>query len=117
MSSIENPLPECPSSPNCVRKAISFEKDSSLIFPAVKVALEKLGAETIETDTSGYRIDAVFRIPVFGYRDDVNVLIEPENGSSSVFIRSASREGYWDIFANSIRVHRIINKIHKQLSN
>ena len=116
MSSIENPLPECPSSPNCVRKAISIADDSTQAFTAVEAALQKIGAESVEIKESELRVDAVFKIPIFGYRDDVAILVKPENDSSIIFIRSASREGYWDIFVNSIRVRRIINQIQKQLS-
>ncbi|MBO6547709.1 MAG: DUF1499 domain-containing protein [Balneolaceae bacterium] len=116
MSTIKNPLPECPSTPNCVRKAISVEGDSSTTFSAVEEALEKIGAESIKKEESKLRIDAIFKIPIFGYRDDVAVLVEPKNESSTIFIRSASREGHWDIFVNSIRVRRIINQIQKQLS-
>lgn len=117
MSTTENPLPECPSSPNCIRKAIAVLSDSSRTFSAVEAALENIGAESIKKEASAFRIDAVFKIPIFGYRDDVAILIKPESDSSTIFIRSASREGYWDIFVNSIRVRRIINQIQKQLSN
>jgi uncharacterized protein (DUF1499 family) len=117
MSEIKNPLPECPSSPNCVRKAFVLESDSSQTFVAANKALEILGAETIDVNPEELKIDAVFRIPVFGYRDDVSIIIQPDKKASILYIRSASREGYWDIFVNSIRVRRIINKTKKQLSN
>ncbi len=116
MNSLENPLPECPSSPNCVREEITVPYDSSRTFSAVEVALEKIGTELIKKDDSKFRIDAVFKIPLFGYRDDVAILIQPESDSSTIFIRSASREGYWDLFVNGIRVRRIINQIQNQLS-
>lgn len=117
MSKLNNPLPECPSSPNCVRKAFVFESDSIQTFAAVSTALEILDAETIETNQDKLKIDAVFKIPIFGYRDDVSVIIQPDGEDSALYIRSASRLGYWDIFVNSIRVKRIINKTKKQLSH
>ncbi len=117
MPEISNLLPECPSTPNCVRKTVFLESDSSQTFDAAKAALEKLGAEEINIHSDQNKIDAVFKIPIFGYRDDVSILIQKQDAKSVLFIRSASREGHWDIFVNGIRVKRIINQTKKHLSN
>ncbi len=116
MPSTENPLPECPSSPNCKRVSVTIESDSISVFNAFEEALTLMNAETITPNQADKRIDAIFRIPVFGYRDDVAISIKAEGNSSKVYIRSASREGYWDIGVNSIRVNRLIRNVKNNLS-
>ncbi|GAB5408181.1 MAG: hypothetical protein BalsKO_05460 [Balneolaceae bacterium] len=117
MPSIKNPLPECPSTPNCKKATFIVEHDSSSVFVAFEEALNSMNAETISKSENSSQIDAVFKIPIFGYRDDVTVLIQPEGSSSQIYIRSASREGHWDIWVNTIRVHRLIKNVKKNLSN
>lgn len=117
MISTKNPLPECPSSPNCKRVAIEIEHDSSSVFKAFEEVLKEMNAETITSIQTEHRIDAVFKIPIFGFKDDVAIIINADGSSSQVFIRSASREGYWDIWVNGIRVNRLIKNVKHNLSN
>lgn len=115
MSGSNNPLPKCPSAPNCKRVALVFDTDSNSVFNAFEKALSKMNAETFSIKPEESRIDAVFKIPLFGYRDDVAVIIKSDGNSSQTFIRSASREGNWDIWVNSIRVNRLIKNVKKNL--
>ena len=114
MPDTQNPLPECPSSPNCKRVSLILESDSSSVFSAFEEALNKMKAESINSTEN--RIDAVFKIPLFGYKDDLTVVIEPNERLSQVYIRSASREGYWDIGVNGNRVNRLIRNVKNNLS-
>ncbi|RNC79587.1 MAG: DUF1499 domain-containing protein [Balneola sp.] len=116
MSDLTNPLPPCPSTPNCVRTAASFgEVDSMKVFEAIQHALQSMKAEEITVADSTLDIHAVFRIPVFGWRDDVNVSIQQIDNVTVAFFRSASREGTWDIWANSIRVRKLIRRTNNFL--
>lgn len=117
MSNLENPLPKCPSSPNCKRVSLTLENDSSSVFTAFEEVFNELNAENIISNKSVLRIDAVFKIPIFGYRDDVAVQIHANGSASQVFIRSASREGHWDIWVNTIRVNHLIKNVKRNLSN
>lgn len=62
------------------------------------------------------RMDAVFRIRIVGFKDDVNIAIEPRDEESSYFhIKSASRVGHGDLGVNKRRVERITNRIQEEL--
>lgn len=107
-------LPECPNSPNCVRLAIEVPDDSSRTIESVNEALVQLNAYSIEQDSTSNRFDAVFRIPVFGWKDDVIAIVEKgdSQGSSVLYLRSASRVGYYDLGVNKRRVKKIVRKLN-----
>lgn len=110
-----NPLPSCPDTPNCVRTATLLESDSTAVMRALIGVLED-EAETVESNADSLSIDAVYRIPVFGWRDDVNIQLKEETANKTVlFIRSASREGYSDLGVNNRRVKRILKKTRSEL--
>lgn len=115
-STINNPLPECPDSPNCVRKSVTLLSGTNEVAAAVKKALEEMKASTI--DVEGLSIQAVFTIPVFGWKDDVSINISANSsGSGSIlYLRSASREGYWDLGVNNRRVKKLISKTKENLT-
>ena len=116
MSDSINPLPPCPSTPNCVRMAVSFgDADSAAVFDAMQQALRDLNAEEVTVTDSTLEIHAVFKIPVFGWRDDVNISVQQFERATIAFVRSASREGAWDIWANSIRVRKLIRRTNNYL--
>lgn len=111
-----NPLPDCPSSPNCVKQSFQFSVEAGLLLLKTEAALTKRGASQVTKIDGG--IDAIFTIPIFGWKDDVNVRIEPvDTTTSTLHIRSASREGYWDIGVNSRRVRKILRTIERELKN
>ncbi|MFN1835996.1 DUF1499 domain-containing protein [Balneola sp. MJW-20] len=110
-----NPLPSCPESPNCIRTSKLIHSDSTAVMRALKNVLTS-EAETVEADTDEQSVHAVYRIPVFGWKDDVNILLKEETENKTIlYIRSASREGYSDLGVNKRRVNRIIRKTEKEL--
>lgn len=113
----QNPLPPCPDSPNCERVGITFDATLEKLRESVIAALMEMNAETIETNDDTDRIDAVFKIPVFGFRDDVAIAIDGEAEPSIVYIRSASCEGYYDLGVNSRRVKKLIKNIQQALES
>lgn len=112
-----NPLPECPESPNCERVGVRFEASANELREAVISALMEMNAEKIDAEEHSDHIAAVFRIPVFGFRDDVAVAIDGEAEPSVVYIRSASREGYYDLGVNGRRVKKLIKHIQRSLDS
>jgi uncharacterized protein (DUF1499 family) len=111
-----NPLKACPDSPNCVRTTESFSQTPGEVNTAVGRALERMGAEKTK-ETGEFTREAVFRIPVFGWRDDVSIAIgKADDGKTLLHIRSASRTGYSDFGVNSRRVSRLLRLVKEELA-
>ena len=118
MTDIPNTLPECPDSPNCERVTIQLDLTADTLLVAIEKALSTMNAYSIEVQKDSNRIDAVFRIPVFGWKDDVAILIEPADDTMQhVFIRSASRVGYSDLGVNKRRVRRLLKHLNNLLNS
>jgi len=113
----ENPLPECPGSPNCIRTHESFSMDSATVLSTADVVLKNMGAESVDQDSESGQIHAVFRIPVFGWKDDVHIVVHQNESIATLYIRSASRVGYSDLGVNNRRVKNFFRLFNKQLSN
>lgn len=117
----KNPLSSCPDTPNCFMTTQYFEADSSRVFTALHSTIKDMNAhevELISTDTV-QSINAIYKIPVFGWMDDVNIIIESNRqniSGSFVHLRSSSREGYSDLGVNKRRINRIIKDSRKQLN-
>ncbi|MCC5932857.1 MAG: DUF1499 domain-containing protein [Candidatus Cyclonatronum sp.] len=111
----DNPLEACPESPNCVRSTLEVMAEADRILEAARQTLENMGAESIEETEAG-GLHAVFRIAVFGFRDDVHLALSPQpDGGTFVHIRSASRTGYSDLGVNSRRVDRFFRLLTAEL--
>jgi len=108
-----NPLPPCPGNPNCLRLSKKLELHPRTLFDILPLALGKMNAEEIEADSQSLQIKAVFRIPAFGFRDDVLMQIESAGQEASVLhLSSRSRVGRGDLGVNRRRVKtffRILN--------
>lgn len=118
---MENPLPPCPESPNCDLRSYEFQTTSTKLTSTFVKALETLNAHEISESNkdSTIQIDAVFKIPVFGWLDDVTILIASSDKDSSLtyaHLRSASREGYSDLGVNKRRLNKIYKNVHKELN-
>lgn len=114
-SEIKNPLPECPSSPNCERREILFQTDSAMVKNAADSVLREMNAHEISWNVDNQQIDAVFKIPIFGFLDDVAIAVRSNGNQSHLFIRSASREGYSDLGVNKRRVNKFLRLIQQHL--
>ena len=119
---MENPLPACPDSPNCKLRSHEFQTEYTKLVSATSIVLEEMGAREIseiKTDST-IQIDAVFKIPVFGWLDDVNIIITPTENDSSItyaHFRSASREGYSDLGVNNRRLNKIYKNVQNELNS
>lgn len=109
---IENPLPECPDSPNCVRVSVPSEQDAEELFNNVQQALEKMNAHEVDSNSQQLHVNALFRIPLFGFLDDVVIKIESYPKGAVAHIRSSSREGHSDLGVNRRRVAALLSNIN-----
>jgi uncharacterized protein (DUF1499 family) len=105
------PVP-CPGTPNCYRTKVQYNLDKNSLFSKLDHAIRKSGAETVLSDPGKLSIKAVYKIPFFSYRDDVETQIVTSGQNRSVlYIKSASRTGTYDFGVNRRRVKRILRKI------
>jgi len=105
----DSPLAPCPDSPNCIRVSRRSDRDPDKLFADTENALKSAGAESVNPDSERLSIDAIFRIPLFGFRDDVTIKIEKDENSTILHIRSASRVGHGDLGVNARRVQKLLN--------
>ena len=110
----------CPSSPNCVS---SFEQGSRRIlplsFPGKDTAtIREILRAWIQQNPNAHitylgddLIKAEFKSRVFGFIDDLTLLIQPD---SLVDVRSASRTGYYDFGVNRDRVEKLRKALQDQ---
>lgn len=113
----ENPLPPCPSTPNCERRAQSFADDPKLLFGAVQSVLASMGPVEMNVQPSDRSVRAVFRVALI-FKDDVHVAIQPHGNTgsdSALFIRSASRVGEYDFGVNRRRVDQFFRRLQAKL--
>lgn len=111
-----NPLPACPASPNCIRTQVVIPVDSALALGLANEVFEEMNAQTIEIDSDSASINTVFKIPVFGWLDDMDVVVNGDNEQCTIYLRSASRIGYFDLWVNKIRVRKFIRILNQKIS-
>lgn len=107
----KRPLAPCPSSPNCVSSdaddAAHYIAPLELAVPgeqawsAVRSAVLALRRVHIVSETPVY-LHAECRSALFGFVDDLELLLRP--GDGVIAVRSASRLGYSDLGVNRRRV-------------
>ena len=83
----------------------------------VRSSMNRISPYKVEFNSHSLQIDAVFRIPVFGFKDDVQIIIKPMDSERSIlYIKSASRIGRSDLGVNRRRIKRILSVTHQQIS-
>lgn len=117
MANTQNPLPACPDSPNCVLTQRSYDIQADVLYKAFEEILTDIAMETPKADSQELRITAIFKIPVFGWKDDVDVQVSTVENKAIAYIRSASREGYSDLGVNKRRVKKILSKVDQKLQS
>lgn len=116
-SSNLHPLPPCPVTPNCVRTSRVFDVGMEKVFETLIRIFEQEAYHFEVIDPKRIEIHSVYRIPVFGFKDDVDVILDEENFKTTVYIRSASRLGAYDLGVNNRRVNRIFRKLESKISH
>jgi uncharacterized protein (DUF1499 family) len=109
----ENPLPACPSSPNCHRESRAYERPPQDLFRAALAAVRDLSGLTIgratEIERDALGLHASFR--VFVFTDDLDLRVAPHGGGSVLHVRSASRVGRSDLGTNRRRVRALFEAL------
>ena len=109
-----SPLEACPDTPNCVHEAFVFTLAPTELVPLVMEALDSKQLDSaIQGSVDLHRIEAVYN--AWQYKDDVHIAVEPHEKGAILYIRSASREGHWDLGVNNRRVKRILSDLNKLL--
>lgn len=112
-----HPLPPCPATPNCVRISRDFKTEIEKVFERLIQIFEGEAHKYEVIDPKRIELHAVYRIPVFGFKDDVDVILEEADGETTVYIRSESRLGTYDLGVNKRRVKRILRKLNSKISD
>lgn len=112
-----NPLPACPGSPNCARLSVPMQIEAGPLFEASLNALGDLGAEELDSDRENLQLDAVFKIPIFGFRDDFSVRIADSSSDGETFLHlsSRSRTGEGDLGVNRRRINSFLESVQSNL--
>lgn len=114
---LQHPFSPCPETPNCVIESHTFDKSSETLYQTALMVLKQLSIHKLIPDENALTIDAVFRIPIFGFKDDLKIAIQKESEDRSLlYIKSSSRIGVSDLGVNQRRINRIIKKLNKKLS-
>ncbi|TVR16029.1 MAG: DUF1499 domain-containing protein [Balneolaceae bacterium] len=112
----KHPFDPCPGSPNCIIQSLLFEETPEKLFAAAQSAMKKIDPFELDIQNYDLRINAVFRIPIFRFKDDVQIAVEESvTGGSYLHIKSASRVGHGDFGVNKRRVERIVSQIKTEL--
>lgn len=111
-------LPPCPDSPNCVSteardpthriRPIPFTGAPEDVARRAAAAIEDMGGRVVD-GPSGGRIHAEFASRLFGFVDDVDLVVDADAGV--IRFRSASRSGYWDLGVNRRRMETLRRKL------
>lgn len=120
---VEGRLRPCPDRPNCVssqaerdRHAVEplrFEGAPDAAFAALLALVEDEPRAVVESVDATYA-QCVWRTPLLGFRDDVELLLDAAAGA--IHVRSASRVGHSDLGANRRRVDGLRARLAERLA-
>lgn len=110
----QHPFAPCPDSPNCIVVSKSYHHNAENLFSAAHKALAQLKPLETVTDSQSLQIKAVFRIPVFLFKDDMEITVSDEK-KSIIHIKSSSRVGHSDLGVNRRRVQKLLSLINNHL--
>lgn len=111
-------LAPCPTSPNCVNshsdalhqiEPLTYKSSATTAFANLKTVIESFKQAKIIKAPDNY-LYAEFTIPVVGFVDDVEFLLEPDG---IIHVRSASRLGESDLGVNRKRIETIRAKLNQ----
>ncbi|MFB6278199.1 MAG: DUF1499 domain-containing protein [Salinibacter sp.] len=109
-----HPLPEC-SAPNCSRASVSYDVPAETLFAATRRALERLDPVAAPHAPDSLRAAAVYRVGGL-FKDDVTAVVAPDDGESTLHVRSKSRTGHYDFEVNRWRVRTLLDAVEQELS-
>jgi len=98
-------------------QTLTYTQPKSELMEATEQAVDKLGWELINTDTSAGIIEATDTTTWFGFKDDVVIRVTDEGSERLVDIRSKSRVGGSDLGTNAERIHDFIKELDEVFSD
>ena len=111
-------LSPCPDSPNCVSteardpthkiEPIPFTGPAEEIARRLVAVIGEMGGRVVDGPAGG-RVHAEFSSRLFGFVDDVDLLVDAS--ARVIRFRSASRSGYWDLGVNRRRMETLRRKL------
>jgi len=111
----DNPLEPCPPSPNCFRITLAYNIPVDEMLKQSKTILKDMGATEINFNPNRHRLEAIFTIWLFRFKDDVVLQAEQSDEKNYLYIRSASRKGYSDLGVNRHRISTFIKRLEKSM--
>lgn len=113
-------LSACPNTPNCVNSQssdvehkispLAYNSSTEDALKDIKAVIQSFKQSKIEQEKDNY-IYAEFTIPVVGFVDDVEFLLD--NDAKVIHVRSASRLGESDLGVNRKRIESIRAKFNQ----
>lgn len=110
-------LAPCPDSPNCVSShpadgaaPWTLAEPAGQAWPKIRQQVAALPRTTLVTVSENY-LHAESRSRVFGFVDDLELLLQPE--TQQLQWRSASRLGYSDLGVNQARIDTLAGELEK----
>lgn len=105
----------CSDSTRCTVESRLYEFPAEQLFSAAIRALDRLAPASLDIASDRSHLNAVFR--VFLFRDDVDVIVEPDGENFRLHIRSMSRTDRWDAGTNPRRVRSFFRYLERYLEN
>tara|TARA_R100001143_G_C3361305_1_gene136490 strand:+ start:3324 stop:3692 length:369 start_codon:yes stop_codon:yes gene_type:complete len=116
-TTIHHPFTPCPDTPNCVIESHTFDLSTTTLYQNALKVLNKINPHKLIPNENTLTIETVFRIPLFGFKDDLKIVIQRVSDDRSILhIKSSSRIGKSDLGVNQRRINRIIKQLNKKLS-
>lgn len=110
----QHPFAPCSASPNCIIVSKIFQLEAQELYSDTRKALDQMKPHEVEIDSQSLQIKAVFRIPVFLFKDDMAITITDEK-QSILHIKSSSRVGHGDLGVNRRRVQKLLSLLNNHL--
>lgn len=89
---------------------IQSTRPASQAFAKARRIADEAGWEIVAEDPDQLRFEATARTPVYGFMDDVVVVVTASGGGSRVDIRSVSRVGRSDKGVNAARINAFVRE-------
>ncbi len=96
-------------------QTLTYTQSKSELVKATEQAVDNLGWELVNTDTSTGIIEATDTTTWFGFQDDIVIRVTDEGSERLVDIRSKSRVGGSDLGTNAERIRNFIEELDEVL--
>lgn len=92
-----------------------FDAKPVEVFRTAKQAISELGWQLVDADENDGRIEAIDTTRWFGFRDDIVIRIQADNGGTRMDVRSKSRVGRSDVGTNARRIRAFRDTMQARL--